>query len=135
MNFFEEFSKLNDKDKKEVLDIMKLKMNLENEELRKKIKKYEDPEDLTLMFMYCDLKAKDTIKELEQEVKELNESITWWQNRFNAVERDNRSLQEKIDKAIECIEEAKEFWITLKPDNSHIAIKHFNKFLEILRGE
>lgn len=39
MNFYEEFSKLSEKDKKEVLDLMKLKANLENEELRERINK------------------------------------------------------------------------------------------------
>lgn len=32
----------------------------EKNELKKKITTYEDPEDLTLMYMYCDLKAKET---------------------------------------------------------------------------
>lgn len=73
--FYEEFSKLSDKDKKEVLDIMKYKRNLENEELKKRLKKYEDPEDLTLMFMYCDLKAKDKIKELKERINKAIEYI------------------------------------------------------------
>ena len=34
----------------------------ENQELKSKIKTYEDPEDLTLMFMYCNEKAKDKIQ-------------------------------------------------------------------------
>ena len=88
MNFFEEFSKLSDKDKKEVLDLMKLKANLENEELRERIKKYEDPEDLTLMFMYCDEKAKDKIKELKERINKAIEYIeenTCWDLRTSKV--------------------------------------------------
>lgn len=38
------------------------------QEFDDEIKKYEDPEDLTLMFMYCDEKAKDKLKELEKEL-------------------------------------------------------------------
>lgn len=38
----------------------------ENQELKKQLEKYEDPEDLTLIFMYCNEKAKDKIKELER---------------------------------------------------------------------
>ena len=41
----------------------------------------------------------------EQENKVLREEITWWSNRFKAVERDNRKLREKINKAIEYIKE------------------------------
>ena len=40
----------------------------ENQKLKEKIKTYEDPEDLTLMFMYCDEKAKDKIKELKKQI-------------------------------------------------------------------
>ena len=107
MNFFEEFSKLSDKDKKEVLDLMKLKANLENEELRERIKKYEDPEDLTLMFMYCDEKAKDKIKE----------------------------LQERINKAIEYIKERTEYNQYSDVYPSVLDAREVKNILKILRGE
>ena len=44
------------------------------------------------------LKQAIKTKELKTEIKELNDDNTWWQNRFNAVERDNRNLQARIDK-------------------------------------
>lgn len=47
----------------------------ENQELKEKIKTYENPEDLTLMFMYCNEKVKDKIKELEEENFNLRENI------------------------------------------------------------
>lgn len=47
----------------------------ENQELKSKIKTYEDPEDLTLMFMYCNEKAKDKIQELEEQNFNLREDI------------------------------------------------------------
>lgn len=40
----------------------------ENRRLKDKINTYENPEDLTLMFMYCDEKAKDKIKGLKEKV-------------------------------------------------------------------
>lgn len=49
----------------------------------------------------------DYITNLQQEIKEANDIITWWTNRFKAVERDNRELKEeleeekRIDKAVE----------------------------------
>ena len=43
----------------------------ENQSLKDKINTYENPEDLTLMFMYCNKKAKDKIKELKHILDEL----------------------------------------------------------------
>ena len=47
----------------------------ENQQLKDKINTYENPEDLTLMFMYCDEKAKDKIKQLKEVVEEVREYI------------------------------------------------------------
>ena len=47
----------------------------ENQQLKEQLNKYTDPEDLTLMFMYCDEKAKDKIKCLEQENQQLKEQL------------------------------------------------------------
>lgn len=52
------------------LHIELIKLQQENQELKAKIKTYEDPDDLTLMFMYCDEKAKDKIKELKKQLEE-----------------------------------------------------------------
>ena len=41
----------------------------ENQELKQKINTYENPNDLTLMFMYCNEKARDMIEELKKELK------------------------------------------------------------------
>lgn len=54
------------------------KTNNKNRELQKRIDTYENPEDLTLMFMYCEEKAKDKIKELQQRIEkaiEINKQI------------------------------------------------------------
>ena len=51
------------------------KLLKENQKLRKKLDKYENPEDLTLMFMYCDEKARDKIKELEKQLEEYKEQV------------------------------------------------------------
>ena len=39
----------------------------------------------------------DCITNLQQEIKEANDSITWWTNRFKAVERDNKELKEELE--------------------------------------
>ena len=49
------------------------KLEQENTELKERINTYENPEDLTLMFMYCDEKAKDKIKELKDNWNKLKE--------------------------------------------------------------
>ena len=51
------------------------KLQQENKQLKDKINTYENPEDLTLMFMYCDEKAKDKIKQLKEVIDELNEAL------------------------------------------------------------
>lgn len=59
-----------------VIDINEIKrLTNENQELKAKIKTYEDPDDLTLMFMYCEEKAKDKIKELNKQLDYLRRSI------------------------------------------------------------
>ena len=58
---------------KENLDCSKYA--IENQQLKDKINTYENPEDLTLMFMYCDEKAKDKIKQLKEVIEEVRECI------------------------------------------------------------
>lgn len=108
------------------------KLQQENQELKDEINTYENPEDLTLMFMYCDEKAKDKIKELQA----TNESLTSLVN----------SCQEEIRKYKDIIEEVREYinnntelehdgdeygyteWVNIKPQN----IVFINELLQIL---
>ena len=61
--------------------------------------------------LYNKIEAQDKIiNEQVLEIAELNENITWWQNRFHAVERNNRKLKERIDKAKEYINENWGHW-------------------------
>ena len=50
-------------------------------------------------------KLYDYITNLQQENQELNDSITWWNNRFNAVQRDYEDYKSRIEKAVEYIKE------------------------------
>lgn len=52
----------------------------EIERLNKKIEQYENPEDMTLMFMWCDEKAKDEIKRLNNIINKGIEAINVYQN-------------------------------------------------------
>ena len=52
----------------------------ENKQLKEKINIYENPDDMTLMFMWCDEKAKDKIKDLQHKIDKAIEYIkhSWW---------------------------------------------------------
>ena len=68
---------LDDKFQKELLNIIKdyEKLQQENQQLKEQVEVYENPDDLTLMFMYCGEKAKDKIKELQQRIEKAIEVL------------------------------------------------------------
>lgn len=61
-----------------------------NDQLKDKIKTYQDPEDLTLMFMYCEEKAKDKIKELNK--KYLNAVAD-----YETIMSENKKLKKQLE--------------------------------------
>ena len=61
-----------------------------NQELKEKIETYEDPKDLTLMFMYCDEKAKDKIRELKKQLEDKEERLE--RLRISAIGHAKREL-------------------------------------------
>lgn len=72
----EEYSKMMFKEKDQILtQRIIMKQEQEIERLNKKIEQYENPEDMTLMFMWCDEKAKDEIKRLNNIINELKKGI------------------------------------------------------------
>ena len=62
---------IKDMDKMSVYQIENERLKEKVNQLETKINTYENPEDMTLMFMWCDEKAKDKIKELKQKVNQL----------------------------------------------------------------
>ena len=65
--------------------------------LEQRIKTYEDPEDLTLMFMYCDEKAKDKIKDLQQKI---NKAIEYMNSEEFFMKMNSNSIQPPADKYV-----------------------------------
>ena len=59
-------------------DLKIFELEQEIERLNKKIEQYENPEDMTLMFMWCDEKAKDEIKRLNNIINEINSIVEYW---------------------------------------------------------
>ena len=82
-------------------------MNKEIKEILDKLKDdgWYDELDLT-GDKWIELKQTETkqildyITDLQQEIKEANDSITWWTNRFRSVERDNKELKQTETKQI-----------------------------------
>lgn len=73
---------------------------------KQKSKGFENYEDAVKFRKYIEIELiNDYIQELEAQVQELNDDAIWWTNRFNALERENKQLKERIDKTIECINE------------------------------
>ena len=63
----------------------------EIERLNKKIEQYENPEDMTLMFMWCDEKAKDEIKRLNNIINELEK---WLEEEQDRLARETSNIYE-----------------------------------------
>ena len=96
----------------------------EIERLNKKIEQYENPEDMTLMFMWCDEKAKDEIKRLNNIIKGLDNTI--------------ENLEEVVEHKENIIKEVREYienklWNYF--DERNIYLKVRDEFLEILDKE
>lgn len=73
--------------------------------LQQKIEQYENPNDMTLFYMWLDTKAKDKMKELQQEnEKLLNENIVIKDVKYMVEETIYKS---RLEKAIEYIDKQK----------------------------
>lgn len=92
------------------LHIELIKLQQENQELKAKIKTYEDPEDLTLMFMYCNEKAKDKIKELKKQLEEERDKVREYSYKLcnfrceETYENQQKEFIEWLEKKIEKLE-------------------------------
>ena len=70
--------------------------------LQQKVEQYENPDDLTLFYMWLDTKAKDKMKQLENEVMMLRQQNTM----ITTLGEDYKS---RCEKAIEYIKEWQSF--------------------------
>ena len=106
-------SKLNDY---KHLEEHQLILNLikESQELKEKINKYENPDDMTLMYMWCTEKVKDENKKLQERIEYLERS----NNR-----REDIILEQRQE--IELLEHYKTLYQSLKKQKDE-----FTKYLE-----
>ena len=85
----------------------------ENQQLKDRINQYENPDDLTLFYMWLDEKAKDKIKELRNKNSILMENLMRSKNKYNndksKYRRKAKMYRERINKALEYNKKEKEF--------------------------
>lgn len=65
----------------------------------------EDPEDLTLMFMYCDIEAKDKIKTLKEQLKKCKKDINELRKDKLECYMKNTTILTSLNKFVEYLEQ------------------------------
>ena len=92
----------------ELIHLMKriVEIQQENKQLKEKINTYENPEDLTLMFMYCDEKAKDKIKQLKEVIEEVRELRDQFIDENELSVWENDSLINFVNKLLQILDKA-----------------------------
>lgn len=90
-----------DKNKSKLIMRYLFRKDKEIERLNKKIEQYENPEDMTLMFMWCDEKAKDEIKRLNNIINELEEFLIQLNKKIKEITNvpfDVKEIMDELDK-------------------------------------
>lgn len=78
----------------------------ENERFRTQLNTYENPDDLTLFYMWLDEKAKDKMKELQQENEKLKNKIEEITKIYQNESRYRTDLETKYFQLQKAVEEA-----------------------------
>ena len=104
--------------------------------LQQKIEQYENPDDMTLFYMWLDVKAKDKMKELEEENERLKENNSDMQEEMARVWEENEELRKNQrfhkkfgDDYIFCVEGDKETYqdmIFMYQERIEKAIEYIN---------
>ena len=128
--FYEEFSKLSDKDRKEVLDLMQYKIHIDNTNFKNRVEHLEN-----------------IIEGLESDVRVLGEHIEddctaheealKWCVEAHELAIENKELQERINKAIEFIRGTEYQYGDLEQDSYdyNMCFNEVEDLLKILKGE
>ena len=126
--FYEEFSKLSEKDRKEVLDLMQYKIHIDNKNFKNRVEYLEN-----------------IIEGLESDVRVLGEHIEddctaheealKWCVEAQELDYENARLQERINKAIEYIKERTEYNQYSDVYPSVLDAREVKNILKILRGD
>ena len=83
------------------LRVKNYELQQENEQLRTQVNTYENPDDLTLFYMWLDEKAKDKMKHMENEIRQLkqfNQMLTEMGEDYKSrVEKANEFINENTE--------------------------------------
>ena len=90
----------------------------ENQQIKEKINQYENPDDMTLFYMWLDTKAKDKMKHLENQVLKLKQenqivsdlslkNMEEINDKLNEVVKSRNNLQARWNSLREWLEEQK----------------------------
>ena len=100
----------------------------ENQKLKEQLDKYENPEDMTLMMMWCTEKVKDKNKKLKKQLEDLltqqKEIIKYLEDEIKDVER-----------PIELLSDTRDSRIPILKYKKHILEVIFAKYKEITQTE
>lgn len=78
------------------------KLLQENQELKEKLDKYENPKDLTLFAMWCTEKVKDENEKLKEEITNLSKDVDMWNAKYNDMFDENKRLKEALEAKSYC---------------------------------
>ena len=87
---------LNEKELNEVVNYIN-NLQQENQQLKEKINQYENPDDLTLFYMWLDEKAKDKMKQLKIEKEQLNSLVNSCQQEIRKLKSTLEEIREYIN--------------------------------------
>ena len=89
-------SNINTRDCAKINDLI-IELSKENQELKEKLDKYENPEDMTLMMMWCTEKVKDENEKLMKQLDETDRKLFLTKNELDMREKsiDNKLNQQK----------------------------------------
>lgn len=94
------------------------KLLQENQELKEKLDKYENPKDMTLFAMWCTEKVKDENEKLKEEITNLSKDVDMWNAKYNDMFDENKRLKEENTKLIN---QQKEFIKYLQEEKNKLA--------------
>ena len=81
----------------EDFEVQYWELQKENKQLKEKLDKYENPEDMTLMMMWCDEKLKDKNKRLQERIELLTHYKTLYQSLKKEKEEFRKYLKKMLD--------------------------------------
>lgn len=121
-----------------------MRLDVENQELKEKLDKYENPEDITLMMMWCTEKVKDENEKLKKQLENkyekvgtLTSELLYEENTklINQQKEFTKYLEDEIKKEKKDLEHLCDLYKIPQKNNStyKFVYSYINKIEEILQ--